>query len=516
VIPCSYRPSAAAVATADAAAACRGATPPWLAVTLATALGIGLLAPAAHAQALAQTAASTAAQAASGAPAVAAQALQAEESNAAEEADEADDADADADERPPAARGPARRTAQPVLRQGIDDLLLEIGHLPDTPRADTLAHLRASAFVQWQPTRAWELRAGVRIDGQDQSGGSDTVNQWRADLGDTYVRWRGGDTRLTLGTQTVIWGRVDAVPLADRVSRVDLTRFLLDDLAQRRRSQLALRWEQSWEDTKLDLMLLPAFRGAALPALDSVWSPIDRNTGRVFGVAPTPELALLLRTARIDTDDGGGGGSGGAALRLTHDGEAVDIGLTLARTRQSLPYFRVDPFAPGGPLLSAVHPYNRFVGLDAEWTGRDITWRVELGHTDGVPGTRTDGSMLRSRAREAVAAIEFFPGGGDTRVSLMLVLRELSERGPMLELRRYAGVNGELATSLAGDRWRASLRFASGLNVHDLYLSPKIAFVGWEPHELYLAVHHFRGEARTLGGFHRDHGYAAVGWRTRF
>jgi hypothetical protein len=354
----------------------------------------------------------------------------------------------------------------------------------------------------------------VRIDGQDQSGGTDTVSQWRADLGDTYVRWRGGDTRLTLGTQTVIWGRVDAIPLADRVSRVDLTRFLLDDLAQRRRGQLALRWEQNFEDTKLDLMLLPAFRGAALPALDSVWSPIDRSTGRVFGVTPSPELALLVRNARIDTDDGGG--RGGAALRLTHDGEAVDIGLTLARTRQSLPYFRTDAAAPGGPVLAAVHPYNRFVGVDAEWIGWDITWRVELGHTDGVPLTRPDGSMLMSRSREAVAGMEFFPGGGNTRLSLMWVWRELAESGPILELRRYTGVNGELAGSFAGDRWKASLRFASGLNVHDLYLSPKIAFVGWEPHELYLALHHFRGEARTLGGFHRDHGFVAVGWRTRF
>jgi hypothetical protein len=425
-----------------------------------------------------------------------------------------ENADEDAEEASPATRRPARRVSAPVLRQGVDDLLLELGMFSDTPRADLLAHLRASAFVLWQPSRAWEWRAGVRIDGQEQGGGTESAGQWRADVADTYLRWRGGDTRLTAGAQTVIWGRVDAVPPSDRVSRVDLTRFVLDDLAQRRRSQLALRWEHTLEDTKLDLVLLPAFRGAALPSLDSVWSPIDRRRGRVIGLAPTPELALLLQQARIDTDDGGG--HGGAGLRITHDGGGVDLGLTLARTRSSLPYFRADPGAAGGPVLAAVHPFQRFVGVDAEWTGGSATWRVELGHTDGVPLTRPDGRMVLARVREAVAGFELFPGGGNTRLSLLLVLRETREKGPILELRRYAGLQGELAGSFARDRWKAGLRFAHGLSVHDLYLSPKLSYVGWEPHEFYVALHHFRGDPRTLGGFHREHGLATVGLRTRF
>jgi hypothetical protein len=126
-----------------------------------------------------------------------------------------------------------------VLKYGVDDLLLETGWLPDAPEADNYSTLRASAYVLWQPTREWEFRAGARLDGMYQNGGLADHDELLADYTETYARYRSGDTRLTFGAQTIIWGRADEIPLADRVSRVDLTRFILDDLADRRRAQLA-------------------------------------------------------------------------------------------------------------------------------------------------------------------------------------------------------------------------------------------------------------------------------------
>ena len=116
-----------------------------------------------------------------------------------------------------------------------------------------------------------------------------------ADYSDTYVRYRSGNTRLTLGAQTIIWGRADEIPLADRVSRADLTRFVLDDLPDRRRAQLAARWEQTLGEYKLDAVWLPVFRGAQLPDAASVWSPINRTTGQIIGIAPSPALAGLVK-----------------------------------------------------------------------------------------------------------------------------------------------------------------------------------------------------------------------------
>ena len=172
------------------------------------------------------------------------------------------------DDLPPTARSrkPAARGFQPSLKVGVDDLLLEAGALPDAPEADTYSTLRASAYVLWQPSREWEFRAGARLDGMTQAGGSADHDELLADYTDTYVRYRNGDTRLTVGAQTIVWGRVDEIPLADRVSRADLTRFVLDDLADRRRAQLAARWEQSLGDFKFDAVWLPVFRGAQLPS----------------------------------------------------------------------------------------------------------------------------------------------------------------------------------------------------------------------------------------------------------
>ncbi|MHB1186966.1 DUF1302 family protein [Thiobacillus sp.] len=417
-----------------------------------------------------------------------------------------------ADELPPPtarSRRPVARGFQPALKFGIDDLLLEAGALPDAPEADTYSTLRASAYVLWQPSRNWEFRAGARLDGMVQAGGSADHDEMLADYGDTYVRYRNGDTRLTFGAQTIIWGRADEIPLADRVSRADLTRFSLDDLADRRRAQLAARWEQSFGDYKLDAVWLPLFRGAQLPDLASVWSPINRTTGQVLGIAPSPVLAALVGAARIDEDEHG---SGGGAIRLTKTGAPFDYGVTLARTRQSLPYYRVD----AGPSLTAIHPYNTFVGADLELVSGGLTWRMELGYTDDVPVTLATTAMDKTQSLDWIGALEFFPGGGDTRVNLQLVAHALQTDQDILELKEYYGANGEIETTFGQGRWKAALRFATGFNVHDVYLGPKFSYVGWEPQELYIAAHYFDGESRTLGGFHQDHSLVTLGLRTKF
>lgn len=409
---------------------------------------------------------------------------------------------------PPVSRRPVTRGFQPTLKFGVDDLLLEAGALPDAPEADSYSTLRASAYVLWQPSRNWEFRAGARLDGMAQAGGSMDHDEMLADYGDTYVRYREGNTRLTLGAQTIIWGRADEIPLADRVSRVDLTRFNLDDLADRRRAQLAARWEQTMGDYKLDAVWLPLFRGAQLPDVASVWSPINRSAGQIIGIDPA--LTGWVSGARIDEDERG---SGGGAIRLTKTGAPFDFGLTLARTRQSLPYYQVDL-----PTLSltAVHPYNTFVGADMELVSGGLTWRMEVGYTDDVPVTLATTAMDKTQSLDWIGALEFFPGGGDTRVNLQLVAHALQTDRSILELKEYYGANGEIETTFGQGRWKAAMRFATGFNVRDVYLGPKLSYVGWEPHELYIAGHYFDGEKRTLGGFHQDHSLITLGLRTRF
>ena len=408
------------------------------------------------------------------------------------------------------AAAPVAHAQRPDLRLGVDGLLVEAASLPDAAQADHQVWLRASPYLVWQPAGGWELRAGAQIDAAAQGGGATDFDRTRVRLGDTYLRWRSGGTRLTLGAQTIVWGRVDEIPLIDRVSRADLNRFVLDDLADRRLPQPALRWEQTLGDFKIDAVALAGFRGAALPDARSVWSPVDTSSGEVLGLPSDPARAAFVRAATLRRDDPD---TGGGALRLTHAGDGLDLGLTLARTRQSLPYYQPD-VARG--TLTAVHPFLSFAGVDAEFATDSVTWRSELAWSDGVPVTAAAGGMLQRSAVEWVGATEFFPGGEDTRVNLQLAARRVQGGQPILERRTYVAVNGEVETAFGQGRWKAALRFNLGLNAHDVYLAPRLSYVGWEPHELYVAAHVFDGRERTLGGFHRRHDVLALGLKTRF
>jgi hypothetical protein len=397
------------------------------------------------------------------------------------------------------------------VKLGVDQVMLEAGAFADADAADRAAYLRLNPYANWKPSRTWELHLGGRIDAVDQSGGVASFGQARVRLGESFVRYRSAGTRVTLGLQTIVWGRVDATPVIDRVSRVDLQRFALDDLQDRRLPHAALRLEQDLGDYRFDAVLLPRWRNALLPDVRSVWSPINRLAGEVVGVPATPAFSAFVSGAQLRKEEPR---SGGGALRVTRTGVgSVDLGFTLARTRQPLPYFRLDA-AEGA--LTAVHPYNSFVGVDAEFSAWDVTWRTELGWTRGILVTQPSGLPLQARQTEWIAGAELFPGGGDTRLTLQVLGRWVHASGPILERKRYYGLNGEVQTPLAQDRWRLALGFFAGLNVNDLYLAPKLSFVGWEPHEFYVAARLFDGEERTLGGFHRRHDMLAVGLNTRF
>lgn len=418
----------------------------------------------------------------------------------------ADDAD---DEAPAASRkGAASGTG---LRWGAESLRIEGMHFTDHPRVRSTAALRASWFATMKASPALEWRVGLRTDADLQDGATGHHQEGDAAWADTWLRWRGGDARITAGMQTVLWGRVDAVSLIDRVSRVDLRRFALDELKERRLPQPALRWEQEWGSYRSDLVLLAGFQNALLPDQRSAWHPIDRNGAQVIGTAAAPALSAFFLGAPLQQADHR---SGGAALRLTHAGDGFDHGFTIGRTRQTLPFFQLDL---AGNRILASQPFVRHIAADAELVTNAATWRAEIAHSRDLPMTALSGARLKANSTELAGGVEFFPGGRDTRVNLQLLVREVDTGNTAtVELQRYASVSGEVESSFQQGAWKAAMRFASALNIHDLYLSPRLSYLGWEPHEIYLAGHYFKGEQRGFGGFFRDNNALAVGFKTRF
>ena len=394
---------------------------------------------------------------------------------------------------------------------GIDQARAEYGHFTRSDsESDNALYGMLSGSAKWQPNSSWELQLAARVDGYDEDG-KNSFSDINADYGDSYISYRNDDLKLTFGTQTVVWGRLDELPLSDRVSTADLTRFVLDDLEDRRRSNPAIRAEAFFGSGKLDLVWLYDFRGAELPDKDSVWYPVNQETGRIIGFDPDDIPAAGVKNAHISDDASSGDGGFGARYTRTHS--FADIGVTVAHTRQSTPYYR----AAGSGRIEAIYPRSWAYGADAAIDAAGATWRVELLYSSDNPVTRRDLGYTTSEALAWGGGVEFHPGDGDTRVNLQLIGMNLIDApSTVIDRKEIYSLNGEIETPFDRDRWRAKIGFYAGLNDKDIYLNPEIAFLGWEPHELYLALHYFEGDDNTFGGFHEDHSSINLGWRADF
>lgn len=415
------------------------------------------------------------------------------------------------------------------FRIGVDDVRLEAGGLTDSDQSVDGSHYgHLSASMRWRPAPAWELRAGGRVDGYLQTGTPD-FSETDADYGETYIRYRGDQFRLTAGAQTVIWGRVDEIPPSDRLSVQDARRFVLDDLEDRRLAVPALRLETFHSGLKTDLFWVPEFRAAELPPLESIWSPVNQREGRLIGIEPNPALSALVRGGTFDEDEHG---TGGAGLRISRAGEGFDYAFTAQRARHSLPYYELDPSAraallatgdpaaaiaaANGATFTARHPLTWAFGGDIGFESHGATWRFEAAYLTDVPVTTTDLRMETVKGVDWVAGVEFYPGDANARVNLQLSGRHLLDTPAILDREDFYSLNGSLENVFSHHRWRAKMRFSFGLDQEDVYLNPEIAYLAQEPHEFYLGAHYFDGDDATPGGFHKEHNLITLGWRARF
>ena len=407
----------------------------------------------------------------------------------------------------------------------VEDARIELGMLGTSGRpVDHVQHGRGVVSARRDLNEAWELRLGARADIQAQQGGDyPSTTRARADYDENFLRYRGDRTRVTVGTQRILWGRVDEIPPTDRLSTKDLTRFGLDPYADRRRANPAIRAEFFEGPWHADLVFLPIFRPAELPDRDSLWHPVDRNRGRLLGLPQDPALAPVIEQAALNDDVSGNGGAG---VRLGRSGRGADFAVTVQRARHSQPYYRFDADTrqailtgqpADNPTLEAVHPRTWVVGGDTAFAAGAWTWRAEAAWLGDVPVTRADD--LRQTTVEGVDWVigaEGFPGDGDFRMTTQLAGQHLIDAGDMLDARESYFLTGELESPFAAYNWRARLRYSFGLNRRDIYLNPELTWIAREPMEFYIGLHWLDGAEGTAGGFYRDNRMLVTGWRGQF
>lgn len=396
----------------------------------------------------------------------------------------------------------AARDDGEAFSAGVDKLWLEVGSLVDHPDASGTGLLHGAVSAKGS-SGAWEYALGARFDANTQFGERD-FTRLRADYGENFLRWRGDDTRVTVGTQNVMWGRVDEISPIDRMSRADLTRVILDKLPERRHAVPALRLERFGDEFKIDAVWLPTFDDAVMPDRRSVWNPVDTREGRLLGIGDVP----LVRGFRVEEASHSSGGGG---VRVTRGGDGLDYGFSVQRVRQSQPYYRVSP-----GVLQAEHPFSTVVGGEFETERLGATWRVEAAWSSDVPVTTRGFQFLTKPGFDMVLGAEFFPGDGETRVTLQLGGHKTFVEQRTFDRTEIYTFNGEIEHPFAHGRWRADLRFVVGLDERDLYLNPRLTYTGIDQHEIFIAAHVFSGGATTLGGYYQDNDSLMVGWQAKF
>lgn len=398
---------------------------------------------------------------------------------------------------------------------GIDKAWLEHSALvEDNTGVDSLSYGHLTVRAEWKPDNEWQGQLEARVDGHSQDG-NPSWHEVDLDYGDNWIRYRGENSRITVGTQTIIWGRIDEIPPSDRLSTVDGTRLNLDDLQDRRRSRPTIRAEFFAKDSKLDLIYMPTFREAELADKDSIWYPIDRARAKILGMEVPATMALFMPNATIVDDAPHTDNAVG--LRFSSNYEGIDYALTAQHGRQTMPYFSFSG-APFTPTFTAQYPRVTTVGGDLAFENEGITWRFEAVYLDDLPGTNATTGVYTDSVEGGNWAVgmEFYPGDEDIRVNLQLAGNHLFNADNLLDRDEIYNFNGSAEIPFAEQAWVANIRFSVGLDEKDIYFNPEIAFVDWEPHELYLEAHYYDGNDGTLGGFHEDHSLISAGWRASF
>ncbi len=393
---------------------------------------------------------------------------------------------------------------------GLDKVQVEAGSLVKSgAEANSSNYLNMAFSAHWELGSTWEAQLAGRVDGYSQSG-KQTLDRTQLDYGESFIRYRREDIRFTFGTQKIIWGRIDEQSPTDRLSVVDLSRFNLDDHQDRRRAAPAVQLEYFQGAGKFDVVWLPKFRAAKLPGRKSIWSSINQQKGELLGMEPSSRMSAIVSGSRFTehTPHGDGGG----AIRYSHSGADFDYALTAQRVRQSTPYYELVSFG----RFKARYPRSWVAGGDIGFEALDAAWSFEAAWLSDVPVTKTDISYTTVEGVSWAAGAEFHPGDGDVRVNLQLIGTNLIDAPRVLDRTEIYTLNGAVDIPFAHERWRVNTRFFIGLDKKDIYINPELAYIGWEPHEIYLANHYFTGSAGTIGGYHQDHSLVTLGWRAKF
>ena len=393
----------------------------------------------------------------------------------------------------------------------IDHLWLEYGLFTQRHSGkNSHGYGHGLATFDWSPSSQWDIKISARADGYFETGRDDWEDM-DLDYDEIYVRYKGEHSTVTVGAQKILWGRIDEFPPIDRLSTQDLRRFVIDDLNDRRLASPALRLEHFFDNKKLDFVFYPDFREAQLPDKDSTWYPVNRHSGEILGLKTNSAVENSVKILPIQENPPSS--EGGFGVRFSSIGSGLDYALSIQKGRQTIPYFSYNPVTN---TIEGQYPRTWIVGGDVGFEALGGTVKLEGAWLSDTPVTQKNGLYTTVKSVNWGAALELYPGDGDSRLNLQLTATKLLRAPSVIDRAESYAFNGSYEVPFSDNRWRAKTRFYVGLDEKDIYLNPEIAFTGWESQELYLKFHFFDGNKGTPGGFYGDNSVVTLGWLIAF
>lgn len=393
----------------------------------------------------------------------------------------------------------------------VDNIWLEYGRFTQRHSGkNSQGYGHGLATFQWSPSSEWAIKVSARADGYFETG-RDNWDDIDLDYDEIYIRYTGENSIVTLGTQKVLWGRIDEFPPIDRLSTQDLRRFVIDDLEDRRLASPAIRLEHFFASNKLDMVFYPHFREAQLADKDSTWYPVNRDSGKILGLKTNAAMEAVITAAPIRENPPDS--EGGFGIRFSSIGSNLDYAVSVQRGRQTLPYFS---YNSATNTIEGEYPRTWIIGADMGFEALGGTAKLEAAWLSDTPATDKNGQFTTVKSVNWGVALELFPGDGDSRLNLQLTGTKMMRAPMVIDRAESYTFNGTYMVPFANNRWRAKTRFYIGLDEKDIYLNPEIAFIGWTAQELYLEFHFFDGAKGTPSGFYEDNSLATLGWRRHF
>ena len=388
---------------------------------------------------------------------------------------------------------------------------------------DHIEYINAAGHARWNINNQWEVQIAARVDGNYQHGkGFAESDELDLDYGNNYLRYRDKSMTITMGADTVRWGKVDNFAPTDNMATLDLSRGVLYKWGEAYRAAPVIRSEFFLEQGKLDIVYLPFFREAELPDKENVWYPVNSNRGSILGFGENQQLKELLQNGKIDDDiDETDGGFG---FRFSSTYGAFDYDLVLQKVKLSTPYYQLNPIIQADPAAAAseryafkeVHPRSWVVGADIAFQAADMLVRIEGAWFSDLPATTETLVYKTYHGFKWAGGVELYPGDGDTRVNVQLTGVNIEQKEKIVDRDNIVSLSGEVETLFSNNRWKFSGQFNLGLDEKDIYLSPEISYLGWEPFEFYSAIHYLDGDDNTLGGFYKENTMITFGWRGKY